>query len=104
MNLEKLPGASNAMTMGILSIVLTIFCCGPFGAIFSFIGLSNAKSAEKLHMQEPNRYTGYENAKTGRLLSYIGLALAIIFLVLTILYFGVIIAVLSTGDWEALNQ
>jgi len=104
MNLEKLPGASNALTMGILSIVLTIFCCGPFGAIFSFIGLSSAKSAEKLHMQEPNRYTGYENAKTGRLLSYIGLALAIILLVLTILYFGVIITILSNGDWDAINQ
>jgi len=104
MNLEKLPGASNALTMGILSIVLTIFCCGPFGAIFSFIGLSSAKSAEKLYLLEPNRYTGYENAKTGRLLSYIGLAIAIIFLVLTIIYFGVIIAILSTGDWDALNQ
>ena len=100
MNLEKLPGASNALTMGILSIVLTIFCCGPFGAIFSFIGLSSAKSAEKLHMLEPNRYIGYENAKTGRLLSYIGLALAVVYLVLTIIYFGLIIAIITTGNLE----
>jgi hypothetical protein len=40
---QQIPGASNALTFGILSIVLTLFCCGPFGAIFSFIGLSNAK-------------------------------------------------------------
>ncbi|MBM1106657.1 hypothetical protein JQC67_10950 [Aurantibacter crassamenti] len=101
MNLEKLPGASNALTMGILSIVLTMFCCGPFGAIFSIIGLSSANSAKKLHEQDPNRYTGYENAKTGKLLSYIGLGIAFILLILTIIYFGVIFALVSANDWEA---
>ena len=103
MTQEQLPGASNALTMGILSIVLTVLCCGPFGAIFSFIGLSSAKSAEKLYNQEPNRYAGYENVKTGRLLSYIGLGIAIVLLVLTIIYFGVIIAILSNGDWDDVN-
>lgn len=100
MNNQPLPGASNALTFGIISIVGTIFCCGPFGAIFSFIGLSNAKKAEKIHNENPGEYTGFENVKTGRILAYIGIALAAIYLVLTIIYFGVIIALIASGNLD----
>lgn len=97
MTVQPLPGASNALTFGILSIVLTMFCCGPFGAIFSFIGLSNAKSAERLYQMNRESYSGYENVKTGRILSYIGLALALLYLLFVILYFGVIGAVIYSA-------
>lgn len=100
MGQQQLPGAGTALTMGILSIVLTIFCCGPFGMIFSFIGLSNASSAERIYLQNPGEFIGYENAKTGRLLSYIGLAISIILLILAILYFGLIIALISKGNFD----
>lgn len=91
---QPLPGASNALTFGILSIVLTIFCCGPFGAIFSFIGLSNGKKAEKAYEENPEIYSGIENVKTGKVLSYIGIALAAIYLILSVVYFGVIAALI----------
>lgn len=99
--MQPLPGASNALTFGILSIVLTIFCCGPFGAIFSFIGLSNAKKAENIYRSEvDNSYSGYENVKTGRILSYIGLGLALVYLIFTIIYFGAIVAIImSSGNF-----
>lgn len=101
MNTQPLPGASNALTFGILSIVLTIFCCGPFGAIFSFIGLSSAKKAENIHNTDINNsYSGYENVKTGRILSYIGLGIALIYLIFTIIYFGAIVTlVMSSGEF-----
>ncbi|CAN0603007.1 unnamed protein product, partial [Ectocarpus sp. 12 AP-2014] len=67
---QQIPGSSNALTFGILSIVLTLFCCGPFGAIFSFIGLSNAKNAKRYFEANPGNYRGYENINTGRILSY----------------------------------
>ena len=95
MNREILPGASNALTFGIIAIISTLICCGPFGAIFGFIGLSKAKSAERLYHADPDRYTGYENVKTGKVLSYIGLAIAAILLVFTIIYFGAIIALVA---------
>lgn len=101
MAVQQLPGASNALTFGILSIVLTLFCCGPFGAIFSFIGLSNAKKAEQLYQTDRENYTGYDNVKTGRILSYIGLAISLIYLIGAILYFGVIVAfVMSEGGFN----
>ncbi len=102
MNQQPLPGASNALTFGILSIVLTFVCCGPFGAIFSIIGLSSANKAEKVYLENPENYTGYENVKTGRILSYVGLGFALLMLIFVILYFSAIIALIASGgDWES---
>lgn len=92
MQQEPLPGASNALTFGILSIVLTLFCCGPFGGIFGFISLSYAKKAEKIYAESTGQYSGIENVKTSKVLSYIGLAIAAIYLLFFILYFGIIVA------------
>jgi len=65
MSQQPLPGASTVLTMGILSIVLTLVCCGPFGAIFSIIGLVKAKTATQLYEQNPGSYSDYSNVKTG---------------------------------------
>jgi hypothetical protein len=100
MDQQPLPGASNALTMGIISIIGAIACCGPFALIFSIIGLNNAKKAERLYKENPSGYTGYESVKTGRVLSYVGLALSLIMLILFILYFGVILAFIATGEFD----
>ncbi|MDT0606959.1 CCC motif membrane protein [Croceitalea rosinachiae] len=100
MNQQPLPGASTVLTMGIISIVGTVLCCGPFGIIFAIIGLVKAKTAERLYLDNPEQYNDYNNVKTGRILSYIGMAIAIIYLVLTIIYFGFIIAMISTGEFN----
>lgn len=100
MNNQPLPGASNAMTFGIISIVASLFCCGPFGAIFSFIGLSNAKKAEKAFNESPETYLGIDNVKTAKILSYVGIGLAAVMLIFWIIYFGVIIAIISSGSFE----
>ena len=100
MNQQPLPGASTVLTMGIISIVGTVLCCGPFGIIFSIIGLVKAKTAEKLYQENPDQYSDYSNIKTGKILSYIGIAMALIYLVLTIVYFGFIIALISSGNLQ----
>ncbi len=100
MQQQPLPGASNALTMGIISVVGALVCCGPFAAIFSIIGLNSAKKAQRIYDENPGNYTGYESAKTGKILSYVGLALSLIMLVLLIIYFGVIIALITTGEFD----
>jgi hypothetical protein len=98
MNNQPPPGASNALTFGIIAVVTSFICCGPFAAIFSFIGLSNAKKAESAYNANPEMYpAGIDNVKTGRILSYIGLAVAVIMLVIWILYFGFIIAMITSN-------
>ncbi|NER09036.1 hypothetical protein SAMN06265375_1011482 [Muriicola jejuensis] len=100
MNQQSLPGASNALTMGILSVVLTLLCCGPFGIIFTILGLNSASKAERIYKENPGMYSGYENVKTGRVLSYVGLALALLYLLFIILYFGAIIALITAGEFD----
>lgn len=100
MNQQPLPGASTVLTMGILSIVGSLVCCGPFAIIFSIIGLAKAKSITRIYNENREGYSGYESVNTGRILSYIGLALSLIMLVIFILYFGVIIAMITSGNFD----
>lgn len=100
MSQQPLPGASTVLTMGIISIIGSLVCCGPFGAIFSIIALVKAKTANQLYLQSPESYTDYSNVKTGKILAYIGLALSLISLVLIIIYFGFIIAMITAGEWS----
>lgn len=98
MEQQPLPGASNTLTMGIISVVGALVCCGPFAAIFSIIGLNSAKKAQRLYNENPGAYSGFESVKTGKILSYVGLALSLVMLVVCIIYFGVIIALITTGE------
>lgn len=100
MTQQPLPGASTVLTMGIISIVGSLICCGPFAAIFSIIGLVKAKKAQQLYLENPEVYSDFSSVKTGKILSYIGLALSLIMLVFLILYFGVIIALISSGEFS----
>ena len=100
MEQQPLPGASTALTMGIIAVVGALVCCGPFAAIFSIVGLSSAGKAERLYKENPGAYSGIESVKTGRILSYIGLGLSLLMLVLLILYFGAILAFIGSGAFE----
>ena len=100
MTQQPLPGASTVLTMGILSVVGALICCGPFAIIFSIIGLSQAKSAMRLYRETPEAFTGYENVNTGRILSYIGLALSLVMLVIIVLYFGAIVAIATSANYN----
>lgn len=51
-------------------------------------------------MESNGQYTGYENSKTGKILSYIGIAISAIYLLFFILYFGVIAAVIAAAAAE----
>jgi hypothetical protein len=80
--------------------VLTVICCGPFG-VFSFIGLSSTKKAERLYQMDSANYSGYKNVKTGKILCYIGLEIAGLLLILSIVYFGAIGAILYSVASES---
>lgn len=100
MSQQPLPGASTVLTMGIISVVGALVCCGPFAAIFSIIGLSKAATAKRVYLDNPGLYSGYESVTTGRILSYVGLALSLVMLVLFILYFGVIFALITAEQYH----
>lgn len=104
MEKQTLPGSSTALTMGILSVVGALTCCGPFAIIFSIIGLSQVRKSKRILDENPEQYTGGDNLQTSRVLSYVGLGLSILMLILLILYFGVIVALIASGDIDHLDD
>lgn len=98
---EQLPNSTLILIFGIASIV-TCFCYGVLGLIFGIIALVLAKKAIQLYNANPELYTGYENVKAGRICAIIGV-------VLSSLYFLVILAYLifvgAMIPWsEIINQ
>lgn len=89
MEQQKLPNATLILVFGILSIV-TCCCWGVVGLIFGIIAIVMAKKATALYMENPEQYSGFSNVKTGKILSYIGIALSVIYLGYTIYMYAVL--------------
>jgi ABC-type sulfate transport system permease subunit len=80
---QKLPNATAVLVLGILSIV-TCCCYGVLGLILGIVALVLAKKDKALYAINPQSYTNYSNLNIGRILAIIGIALNVIYLLLTI--------------------
>ena len=90
---QKLPNTTASMILGIVSIVC---CCTiVLGVIFSIIGYVLANKDLKLYNQNPESYTGVENANTAKILNIIGFVLSIFSLVYSIY------SIMAIGGWDA---
>lgn len=90
MEQQKLPNSTLILVFGILSIVTC--CCYGLGLIFGIIAIVMSKKATAEYMANAELYTGFNNVKTGKILSYIGIALSaiyLIYLVYMIITYGV---------------
>jgi hypothetical protein len=82
MEQQKLPNATLILVFGILSIV---GCCFyGIGIILGVVALVLAAKATKLYAEDPEAYTGFQNVKTGKILSIIGIILSALYLLLII--------------------
>lgn len=89
MNQQKLPNATAALILGILSIV-TCWCYGIVGLILGAVGLMLANKDTKLYQQNPSLYDNFGTVKTARILSIIGLVLGILSIAYFIWIFSVV--------------
>lgn len=80
MEKQKLPFAQKSLTFGIISIITSCCCLGLPGLILGYLGYTNSKKAIDLYEQNPDAYDSVGNAKTGKIVSIIGLVLGAIFL------------------------
>ncbi|CAM3391079.1 CCC motif membrane protein [Aequorivita lipolytica] len=78
MEQQKLPNATLILIFGIVSIVTC--CCYGLGIIFGIVAIVMAGTATNVYMANPELYTGYQNVKTGKILSIIGIILSAIYL------------------------
>ena len=94
MEQQKLPNVTIAIVLAILSFL----CCCIYGIpaiIMSGIGLYLVKRDEKTYYENPENYSNFSQLKTAKILTIIGLALGIIWLLWTIYQ------IQAMGGWEA---
>lgn len=94
---EKLPHSQAALILGISSIITACCCYGVVGIILGVIGILQANKAVAVHNQDPDLYTGINNANTGKTTSIIGVVLGVI-TVTVYLY------ILNSGQYEILME
>lgn len=87
MEQQKLPNSTLILVFGIVSIV-TCCCYGIIGLIFGIIALVMSKKATAVYLENPEQYSGYQNVKTGKILSIIGIILSILYLIYIIWIFA----------------
>lgn len=87
--LQKLPNATTALVLGIISI-LSCMCIGIPGLILSIIGLNKANKDHKLYQMDPKKYINGQTLVIGRILCIIGLILNIAYLIYSIYFFSMI--------------
>ncbi|MBI6115334.1 CCC motif membrane protein [Salegentibacter maritimus] len=96
MERQQLPNSTLILIFGILSIIGC--CCYGVGIIFGIIALVMAKRATEIYNAQPELYTGYQNVKTGKILSIIGLVISLIYVIF------MIIALIIYGGFEGLQE
>lgn len=82
MEKQKLPNATLILVFGILAILSC--CCYGLGVVFAIVAIILAKKADTLYLENPELYSGYKNVKIGKILSYIGLVINVIYLIIVI--------------------
>lgn len=93
---QNLPNSTVVLTLGILSIVFSIWYISLIGVILSIVALVLSGKDMALYSSNSSTYTlsSYNNLKAGRICAFIGLTVAIIFTVIIILVvFGILITV-----------
>jgi multisubunit Na+/H+ antiporter MnhG subunit len=94
---EKLPHSQAALILGISSIITACCCYGVVGIILGVIGIMQANKAVAVHNQDPDLYTGINNANTGKTTSIIGVVLGVI-TVTVYLY------ILNSGQYDIIME
>jgi len=95
MEKQTLPNSTLILVFGILSIVGC--CCYGVGIIFAVIAIVMAKKATAMYTENPELYEGFNNVKTGKILSIIGIVLGVI-------YLGYVIFIFATVGVEGYQQ
>jgi len=87
MEKQKLPNATTSLILGILSFIACCCSAGLGGIILSGIALYLANKDRKTYAENPELYENYKQVNTARTVAIVGLVLAAISLIYTIIQF-----------------
>ncbi len=94
MEQQKLPNATISIVLGSISFIACCCSMGIGGLIFSGIAFFLAKKDEKTYAEQPDLYSNFSQVKTAKIIALIGLALAVIALVVSIYQIS------AAGGWD----
>lgn len=95
MEKQKLPNVTLSLVLGIISFIACCCSAGIGGLIFSGIAYFLISKDEKLYAASPEKYDNYGQLKTAKIVAIIGLALAVLSLIVSI------IQIQMAGGWNA---
>ncbi|WP_033960551.1 CCC motif membrane protein [Psychroserpens jangbogonensis] len=94
---KKLPNATTALILGIVSFIGCCCTSGFGGIVLSGIALFLIKKDEKLYAEDPDAYSNFGQLKTAKIITIIGLVISII-IVIIYLY------LMSTGQLDEMRD
>lgn len=97
MEKQKLPNATISMVLAILSFVGCCCTSGFGGVILAGIALFLTKKDEKTYASDPELYDNFQLVKTAKII-------AIISLVISIIFVGIYIYLVSTGQYDEMME
>ncbi|WP_298238213.1 CCC motif membrane protein [uncultured Algibacter sp.] len=95
MEQQKLPNATIALVLGIISFIACCCSAGIGGLLFSGIALFLVKKDTKLYAENPELYSNFGQLKTAKIIAIIGLILAVLSFILSAYQ------IMSVGGWDA---
>ena len=102
---QQLPNSTAVLVLGILSLIFICPYISLIGIVLGIIALVLAGRDQSLYSQTPSKYSlsSYNNMKAGRVCAIIGLSIATLTFIITILFIIGIIATASMPFWGMVN-
>lgn len=98
MEQQKLPNATIALILGIVSYIACCCSMGIGGLLFSGIALFLVNKDTKLYQENPELYSNFSQVKTAKIIAIIGLVLGVIALAMSIFQ------IISAGGWAEYQE
>ncbi|MGB3774078.1 MAG: CCC motif membrane protein [Leeuwenhoekiella sp.] len=99
MEVQKLPNATIALVLGIISFIACCFSSGFGGLLLSGIALYMANKDLKAAQPNPELYENYNTAKTAKIIAIVGLVLALIIAVISVVFLIIFGSVEAIQEW-----
>jgi hypothetical protein len=98
---QQLPNSTAVLVLGILSLIFFCPWVSLIGVVLGIIALVLSARDQSLYSQNPSKYalTSYNNMKAGRICAIIGLAIATLTTIITILFIIGIFATATLPFW-----
>lgn len=92
----KLPRATSAIVLSILSIVLC--CTGVGGIVLGIVALIQTSKDKNLYQQSPESYDNYGQVKAAKIIAIVGIILS------AYIIFSIIQTYIQFGGWEGFME